>query len=101
MDGTELDTALFRLDAWDRLTSLERQRVASEVARGLPEPFALVGLEGHSLGGQSHEVPIFDHEGRRFALLPGNEAVLGYDRRRPFSPKQVRRSFLTWCARRR
>ena len=66
------------LSAWDAADSTERARAAATVARRLSPPWRLRGLETHELSGVRHEIPVFDHGGVAFALLPGYTGALGY-----------------------
>src|SRR5687768_11139708 len=81
------------LGAWDAAASSQRLSAAMAAAPILPADFALDGLSTHSLGGRTHEVATFLHDGARFVLVPGRPAAtLGYDRSRPFSPTSAQRN---------
>ena len=80
------------LDYWDGIDSAMRTQIARIVGETLPPPFRFIGLETHALGDQRHEVALFDHDGARFALLPGGEVTLGFDRSVPFVPGPLQRA---------
>ncbi len=48
--------------------------------------FEFIAIPRHAQGDQAHEVTFFDWCGIEFALIPGAEAVLGYDRDHPWVP---------------
>lgn len=84
---------LLELDAWDAAASDDRLASALAVAEMLPKPFTFHGLATHTLGGQSHEIAVFSYDERAFALLPGqSNALLGYDRSRPYEANQAQLS---------
>src|SRR5262245_47215329 len=80
--------SVLRLEEWDDLTSSECEEVAHEVNRALPSPFRFDGIEAHELGDQKHMVSFFRWNDRRFALIPGADATLGFDRSQPFLPTE-------------
>ncbi len=74
-------------ERWDNATLAERQAMAAQLARQLPEGFELHSLRMHSLGGQARCVALYQ-QGRSnlFALIPGGQVTLGYDGQRPWQP---------------
>lgn len=87
--------ATLMLDQWDRLTLTECEEVARDLEKELPAPFRFHLVETCALGEQSHQVAFFEWAGPPqgydhafFALIPGGEPTLGYDRDHPFVPSQ-------------
>src|SRR5262249_55950941 len=78
--------ALPSLSDWDQLSSVDQEEIARVLAARLPEPFVYVGIELCAMGDQAHCVAFFDYNGVWFALIPGGEVTLGYDRAMPFQP---------------
>src|SRR4051794_33387091 len=76
---------------WDRLSPVECEAIARELARALPPPWAFRAVRHQSMGDQARHVAFLDYEGDEFALIPGGPAVLGYDRNTPPSLSQE------WC----
>lgn len=74
------------LSVWESLSVIEQRREARHLARHLPAGWAFVGINSYSLGGQQHRIALFSWCGTRFALIPGGDALLGYDRQRPYRP---------------
>ncbi len=81
-----MEREFLQLSFWDQFTAPEAEAVGQALARGLPAPWAFVGVEPHEMGDQRRQVAFFTREGARFALIPGGEVTLGYDRGRPFVP---------------
>jgi hypothetical protein len=95
MNVDESLRALLRLDRWERFTLSECEKVARELDSLLPAPFHFCKIELCASGDQRHHVAFFEWEGPPegydqafFALIPGGEVTLGYDRERPFVPNQ-------------
>ena len=86
----------FTLDRWETLDVAGREEAASELAAAFPFPFAFSGLHDCALAGQHHHVAFFEYAGHLFALIPGGEITLGYDRERPFVPTARQRA--SWRA---
>jgi len=94
----ELDESLqllLQLEQWDRFSLAECEAVARELWKVLPAPFRFHQVETCSLGDQKHHVAVFEsagypegHHHGLFALIPGGETTLGYDREHPFVPTQ-------------
>jgi hypothetical protein len=87
--------ALLMRDRWERFTLAECEKVARDLDSLLPVPFHFHKVELCALGDQRHQVALFEWGGPPegydhafFALIPGDEATLGYDRERPFVPNQ-------------
>jgi hypothetical protein len=76
----------FELKRWDRLEPEKRVSLARKLAAQLPETFRLQIIRSYKLGGQRHSVALFTYKGSSFSLIPGGEAVLGYDPNHPFKP---------------
>lgn len=81
------------LDQWDHHEPGECEEIAHHLEQALPASFHFSTLESCSLGDQKHHVAIFERaafpSGSRqgfFALIPGGQATLGYDREHPFVP---------------
>lgn len=84
-----------QLDQWDRFSLAECEEVAHDLWKVLPAPFRFHKVKTCSLDDQQHHVAVFEWAGypdgyhhRFFALIPGGEATLGYDREHPFVPNQ-------------
>ena len=73
------------LPNWDALEQTEREELAESISRAYPE-FELTGILRYSQGDQAHEIACFDWRGIEFVLIPGSEAVLGYDRDHSWVP---------------
>jgi len=86
----------FTLDHWGALAADGREAAVRILAAALPAPFAFAGIHAHALGEQRHQVALFDCAGSAFALIPGGEITLGYDRERPFVPTERQRA--SWRA---
>jgi len=69
------------LTIWDALKPAGREDVARAVSRKHPQ-FEFQEIRPQAQGDQAHHIAFFDWRGIEFALLPGSEAVLGYDPRR-------------------
>ena len=84
-----------QLEQWDRFELSACEEIARELWKVLPTPFRFYKVETCSLGDQQHHVAIFEwagyfdvsHHGF-FALIPGAETTLGYDREHPFVPTE-------------
>jgi hypothetical protein len=81
-----VEREFLQLSIWDQFTAREAEAVGRTLARCLPAPWAFDGVELHEVGDQKRHVAFFTWEGARFALVPGGEVTLGYDRTRPFVP---------------
>jgi hypothetical protein len=79
------DLAIPDLAVWDSETDAARKAAAEEVARRLPDGWSLTGLERCALGAVEHQVAVYERDGLRFALVPGGDIELGWDR----APLQV------------
>jgi hypothetical protein len=82
---------LLTLPLWDQLGLEECDQTARAVARRLPAEFRYLGLQSCAVGEQKHRVAFFSWQRRTFALVPGADAWLGYDRDRPFQPSAAQR----------
>jgi hypothetical protein len=81
-----VEREFLQLSYWDQFTAREAEAAGRALARCLPAPWAFAGVEHHAMGDQQRQVAFFSRGGARFALLPGGEVTLGYDRSRPFVP---------------
>jgi len=75
---------LLSLERWDALTPSECEAVARELSRHLPPPWQFTEVRLCRGGQNGHYIAFFDWNGNAFALIPGGEATLGYDRDNPF-----------------
>jgi hypothetical protein len=81
-----VEREFLQLSYWDQFTAREAAAVGRALARCLPAPWVFAGVEHHAMGDQQRQVAFFTWQGARFALIPGGEVTLGYDRSRPFMP---------------
>ena len=91
-----MNTEILHLETWKNLTDRERLNAARWLPKYLPLGFKSDGIEIHSMGDQKHSVAFYDWNPThplnsdyfkgRFALIPGADVVLGYDRQNPFMP---------------
>lgn len=86
-----MDKQLFNLERWDAIAPLERKAIARELSQNLPAPWQFAGIKLQALGDREHYVAFFDWNGAAFALIPGCEATLGYDRDNPFILNEAQR----------
>jgi hypothetical protein len=84
--GDAVEREFLQLPIWDQFTAREAEFVGRALARCLPAPWAFDGVEFHEMGDQKRHVAFFTWKGTRFALIPGGEVTLGYDRHWPFVP---------------
>jgi hypothetical protein len=91
--------ASLKLEAWDRSTLSECEEIARELEQTLPTSFRFHKVETSLLGDQQHPVALFEWDGLSegsshgfFALIPGGEMTLGYDRAHPFVPNAQQRT---------
>lgn len=77
---------LLSLERWDTLTASESEceAVGRELSQHLPAPWQFTGVRRFQGDQNSHYIAFFDWNGAAFALIPGGEATLGYDRNNPF-----------------
>jgi hypothetical protein len=94
-----MDLRLLAWSEWAALASSRREEVARVVAAELPAPFAFAGLHACEMDGTRHEAALFNCEDAGFALVPGGEVTLGYDRTHPFVPTDAQRQ--AWARDRR
>lgn len=87
--------ALLILDQWDRYEPSQCEEIARQLEQALPTPFHFHAVEPYSLGAQKHHIAVFERvafsTGSRqgfFALIPGGQTTLGYDREHPFVPNE-------------
>ena len=85
--------ALLMLDQWDCFESIECEEIARNLEQALPAPFRFHAITPYSLGDQQHAIAVFEWADRSsvprqgfFALIPGGQVTLGYDRESPFVP---------------
>lgn len=87
----KMENQLLDLPQWKALQDSERLAATHDLVKRLPKGFVFRSLEIFRLGSQSNTVAFFDWspgEGLpgKFALIPGGEVTLGYDRDQPFVP---------------
>jgi hypothetical protein len=80
-----------QLSVWDQFNAAEAEFVARALAPLLPPPWKFQRVEKHECGDQQRQVAFFTWKRARFALIPGSEVTLGYDRRKPFIPNEEQR----------
>ena len=85
--------AQLMLDQWDHFSLAECEEIACDLDRVLPASFRFHTIETCTAGEQEHRVAVFEraslppsYQHGFFALIPGGEATLGYDRAHPFIP---------------
>jgi hypothetical protein len=71
---------------WNAISSSERNALAKQLAHQLPTGFQLHSLQTYTLGNKTREIAEFSFDRAQFTLIPGVEAVLGYDASRPWEP---------------
>jgi hypothetical protein len=71
---------------WEGCTMTERETLARRLAKELPTGFELDGIHTFFANGLAREVALFTKEDTSFALIPGDEARIGYDAERPWTP---------------
>jgi hypothetical protein len=89
--GQLVEKEMLTLPVWDRFDASTGEAVARAVERCLPEPWRFVRVTWHEMGDQKRHVAFFDWNGTEFALIPGGEVTLGYDRANPFRPSPEQR----------
>lgn len=86
------------LEQWDLFGPIECEEIARQLDKTLPDSFRFHTIETCSLGEQRCHIAVFEwaglpedfHQGF-FALIPGGQAILGYDRDHPFVPNEQQR----------
>jgi hypothetical protein len=81
--GHVVEREFLTLPVWDTLDEATAEQVARTVELCLPEPWAFKRLAWHECGDQKRWVAFFDYQNSPFALIPGHEAILGYDPKQP------------------
>ena len=86
-----MENILLCLPQWEALRDSERLAAAHDLVKQMPKGFVFRSLETCSLESQSHPVAFFDWDSGdgfpgKFALIPGGDVTLGYDRASPFVP---------------
>jgi hypothetical protein len=81
-----MEREFLQLGYWDQFTAAEAEAVGRTLARCLPSAWQLDRVEFHECGDQKRHVAFFTRDDARFALIPGGEITLGYDRRRCWQP---------------
>ncbi len=71
---------------WNRLSAGEQEAAARRIARSLPDGFVFSRVVPHTFCGQINAIAEFTYRGARFVLIPGGEAMLGYDMSREWQP---------------
>ena len=75
-----MEREFLQLDVWDQFTQAEAEAVAQALERCLPAPWRFGEVAWFEMGEQRRFVAFFDLEVARFALIPGGEVTLGYER---------------------
>jgi hypothetical protein len=81
-----VDMIQLTLEAWDSMRPKERETLAKHLVKELPSGFGFNSIQPHRLGGEKHEVAIYDFGQMSFALIVGGTPTLGYDAARPWEP---------------
>jgi formylglycine-generating enzyme required for sulfatase activity len=76
-------SAVTDLRIWDRLSGPGCEKVALALGRALSAPWRFTQVRYCALSDQERHVAFFDWNGAEFALIPGGQVTLGYDRSRP------------------
>ncbi len=91
----EFFKASLMLDQWDHLSHAECEEIVRDLGKELPGAFRFHKVGRCALADQQHHIAFFEWDGPPegydhvfFALIPGGEATLGYDRDHPFVPNQ-------------
>lgn len=91
----EFFKASLMLDQWDHLSHAECEEIARDLGKELPGAFRFHKVRRCALADQQHHIAFFEWDGPPesydhvfFALIPGGEATLGYDRDHPFVPNR-------------
>ncbi len=71
---------------WSRLSASEQKETARRIARSLPDGFVFDRVAAHTFCNQQNAIAEYTYRGARFVLIPGGEAVLGYDASREWKP---------------
>lgn len=89
-----LPEALFDLHLWDQLSPHTCEEIARLVEARLPPSFRFVRVETYAAGIQQHHIALFEwqpfpeHLPCSFVLIPGDTAILGYDRTQRLVPTE-------------
>jgi hypothetical protein len=84
--GTMMTDSLLNLNLWDTLNpTIQVDRIVL-LAETLLKPWRFREIKTCMLGDQTHRIALFDWNDISFALVPGGEATLGYDRSRRMTP---------------
>ena len=86
-----MDTSFLSLHYWKSIQDTARVTIARQLVEHLPQGFVFQSLSVCTLGTQRHPAAFFDWNPDRglpgkFALIPGGEVTLSYNREHPFSP---------------
>jgi hypothetical protein len=89
--GQLVEKELLALPVWDQFDASTAEAVARSVERCLPEPWRYARVAWHVVGDQRRHVAFFDWNRTEFALIPGGEVTLGWNRgdRSQFDPALV------------
>lgn len=87
--GHLVEREFLTLSVWDQFDAATAETVARSVERCLPEPWKFLRVAWHECGDQKRHVAFFGWNEIEFALVPGGEVWLGYDRARPCGLSQV------------
>jgi len=70
---------------WNQISPTERLDLVQELSENLPN-FQFTDIQLCEFGKQKNFMAFFDWNNIKFALIPGGEVTLGYDRDNPFIP---------------
>ncbi len=71
---------------WEGSRPTEREEMMRRLAKELPAGFRLDGIRTFTTNDHAREVALFTKDDASFALIPGDEAKIGYDADRPWTP---------------
>jgi hypothetical protein len=76
------------IELWERASSAEREGIARQLAKQLPEGFSFQGIRAFGFGERQHEVALYQNGNFTFSLIPGGIVSIGYDADRAWEPNQ-------------
>lgn len=71
------------LPDWNQFTPTQRTDLAQKLSKNIPD-FQFIDIQFWELGEKKNFVAFFDWKNIEFALIPGAEVTLGYDKINPF-----------------
>jgi hypothetical protein len=76
------------LPDWNQISPAQRTELAQELSENIPG-FQFTDIQLCELGEKKNFVAFFNWKNIEFALIPGAEVTLGYDRDNPFIPNEA------------